>query len=114
MVETILEWGIFDSLGIELQGRSLALTHDLEADVAYSPSCAEVQPQPTLDDRELCGELSLLGPDVKTAVQSFIENVHSKNPIVELGSLREAANNCQMNGFGTDGFSALVVSLSVS
>ena len=110
VVETILEWGIFDSLGFELRGRSLALIHDLEPYIADDPSYAAAQARTILDESESCRELSFVGLNIDAVIESFIENVHTKNPIVEPGFLRESAHNCQLTGFKADGVSALVVS----
>lgn len=113
-VESILEWPIFDNLGFEIQGRSLALVHDLDPDLAYSSPCPPIRTRTRSYDREFYSESALVESDVKVGIQSFLDNVHPKNPIVEPGPLQDAANNCQLNGFGTDGFSALVVSTALS
>jgi hypothetical protein len=66
--------------------------------------------QTLMNEMDPYSESCLMGTDVNGAIERFIENVHSKNPILEIQPLREAANDCHLNGFRKDAMSAMVVS----
>lgn len=83
--------------------------HDLNSDAVYGVSTFMVE-----EGVAILGDGSFMTSDLTKVIQSFLENVHSKNPILEPGLLEEAVRNYQLNGFSTDGMSALVVSTDSS
>jgi hypothetical protein len=52
--------------------------------------------------------------DVSELVERFLANVHTKNPILDAGALKEIVQTITAEGFGWDARSCLVVSTQVS
>ncbi|KAI8715718.1 Zn(2)-C6 fungal-type domain-containing protein [Fusarium sp. LHS14.1] len=112
--EGTLEWPVFEGLGLQLHGRSLALIHQ---DNHQFPSNSGVLP---VDSRGNGQVSSSAGVDIfkdalpsslviESAIKDFLANVHTKNPILDPATLAEAAEDCIKNGIGNSVQAALVL-----
>jgi hypothetical protein len=101
VVESILEWPVFDGLTSLRKGQSLAITDPDEDNYKESPG------DPT-NHRPETGSFGL-DIDIEYAIHMFLQNVHSKNPILDSQVLDEAVCYCSENGFDMSIGSALVV-----
>ncbi|VTT68039.1 unnamed protein product [Fusarium fujikuroi] len=101
VMESILEWPVFESLTSLRKGQSLAITDSDSAGHNPSPgNPAEQNPE----NREVEHDF-----DIEYAIHMFLQNVHSKNPILDSRVLAEAVCRCSANGFDTSRESALVI-----
>lgn len=101
VMESILEWPVFESLTSLRKGQSLAITDSDSTGHNPSPgNPAEQNPE----NREVEHDF-----DIEYAIHMFLQNVHSKNPILDSRVLAEAVCRCSANGFDTSRESALVV-----
>ncbi|RSL48318.1 hypothetical protein CEP51_015648 [Fusarium floridanum] len=112
--ERILEWPVFEGLGLQLHGRSLAMIHQ---DNYQFPSNSGASP---LDSRSHDQVTSSASGDIfkdalpsslviESAIKDFLANVHTKNPILDPATLAEAAEDCIQNGVGNSVQAALVL-----
>jgi hypothetical protein len=101
VVESILEWPVFEGLTSLRKGQSLAIADPDEVNYKESPD----------DPTNHCPETgsSGLDIDIEYAIRMFLQNVHSKNPILDSQVLNEAVCCCSENGFDMSIGSALVV-----
>ncbi|ENH64785.1 hypothetical protein FOC1_g10000922 [Fusarium oxysporum f. sp. cubense race 1] len=100
VMESILEWPVFEDLTSLRKGQSLAIADSDSEDYNVSPG------NPTEQSSEAAG----VGLDIEIdhAIHMFLQNVHSKNPILDSRLLAEAVRCCSENGFDTSKESALV------
>jgi hypothetical protein len=87
-LETVLLWPIFEDCNFGLHSRqSLALRHNDEAQQHdINTEMARVEPgmiEPTLD-----------GNLIHAAMESFLDNVHVKNPILDVQSFKRSIDMC--------------------
>ncbi|RKL42849.1 hypothetical protein BFJ70_g4545 [Fusarium oxysporum] len=101
VMETILEWPVFEDLTSLRKGQSLAIADSDSEDYNVSPG------NPTEQSSEAAGVG--LDIDIDHAIHMFLQNVHSKNPILDSRLLAEAVRYCSENGFDTSKESALVI-----
>ncbi|KLO97498.1 uncharacterized protein LW93_3476 [Fusarium fujikuroi] len=101
VMESILEWPVFESLTSLRKGQSLAIT-DLDS-AGHNPSPGNPTEQ-NPENREVEHDF-----DIEYAIHMFLQNVHSKNPILDSRVLAEAVCRCSANGFDTSRESALVI-----
>lgn len=113
--EGILEWPVFEGLGLQLHGRSLALIHQDNHQFPSNPGTSPI------DSRSHGQVSSSTGVDIfkdalpsslviESAIKDFLANVHTKNPILDPATLAEAAEDCTKHGIGDSVQAALVVS----
>ncbi|KAJ5759005.1 hypothetical protein N7520_006161 [Penicillium odoratum] len=108
VLESILEWPCFSALNLDLKGQSLALKHDLFSQGLSVPSTAESAALITwlqrgeAEDNNFKSETLFL-------CQSFLTNVHSKNPILNQSDFLNDVDHCMKYGFEENGRSSLVV-----
>jgi hypothetical protein len=118
--EDILDWPIFQSKHNREQIERLIFNPALHYDADYTspsskfPRVSATSPQ---DGENLEGPRrrmsSLRGireEDVSELVERFLANVHTKNPILDAGALKEIVQTIAAEGFGWDARSCLVVS----
>ncbi|KAJ3461941.1 hypothetical protein MRS44_010494 [Fusarium solani] len=116
--EGILEWPVFEGLGLQLHGRSLALIHQDNHHFPCNPGASpidsrsqgQVQGSAGVDIFKDALPSSLV---IESAIKDFLANVHTKNPILDPTALAEAAEDCIKNGIG-DSVQAALVSRSFS
>lgn len=117
--EGILEWPVFEGLGLQLHGRSLALIHQDNHHFPCNPGASPV------DSRSQGQVQGSAGVDIfkdalpsslviESAIKDFLANVHTKNPILDPTALAEAAEDCIKNGIGNSVQAALVVGTLLS
>lgn len=117
--EAILEWPVFEGLGLQLHGRSLALIHQ---DNHQFPSNSGASPVDSRSHGQVQGSAGVdIFKDalpgclvIESAIKDFLANVHTKNPILDPTTLAEAAEDCIKNGIGDSVQAALVVSILVT
>lgn len=113
--EGILEWPVFEGLGLQLHGRSLALIHQDSHQFLSNPGASptdlrshgQMQSSAGVDIFKDALPSSLV---IESAIKDFLANVHTKNPILDPTTLAEAAKDCIKNGIGNSVQAALVVS----
>lgn len=102
-VEAILEWPVFEGLDLRLHGRSLALMHEVRSDTAATGSPDEAS-----------NFLHLKPAALHEALDGFLHNVHSKNPVLDPQILAEARSHCvQAGGFDNKPNAALAVGVGL-
>ncbi|WJG35741.1 uncharacterized protein FOBCDRAFT_186363 [Fusarium oxysporum Fo47] len=100
VMESILEWPVFEGLTSLRKSQSLAIADSDSEDYNVSPG------NPTEQDSEAPG--AGLDIYIDHAIRMFLQNVHSKNPILDSRLLAKAVRCCSENGFDTSKESALV------
>ncbi|KAJ5646394.1 hypothetical protein N7490_002766 [Penicillium lividum] len=108
VLESVLEWPGFSALKLDLKGQSLALKHDLSSQGLSVPSTAESAALITwlqggkAEDNDFKSKTLFL-------CQSFLTNVHSKNPILNQSDFLNDVDHCMKYGFEENGRSCLVL-----
>jgi hypothetical protein len=105
--EDLLEWPVFEGMYHRSETETLI----------FNPDLAREQHQQGLDwpvvesnpDRRAASRGGVREEDALMHVQSFIENVHIKNPILKIGHLIRMAKDVTEYGFKWDAPSCLVV-----
>ncbi|OLN97276.1 Positive regulator of purine utilization 6 [Colletotrichum chlorophyti] len=107
-LESRMEEGFNHSECVDLN-RSLAIIHEIELESSPLSASSEGPGEAQTDSDLRTEGDSLVDPEViGSAIESFLQNVHSKNPILEPQSLKDAARECAKNGFSHNVQSALV------
>ena len=115
--EDILDWPVFQSRHNREQIERLIFDPALHSDHDYSspsnrsrfsaPSPAEAREEPR---RRMSSTRGIREEDVSELVERFLNNVHTKNPILDSNALRGIVKSIAGDGFGWDARTCLVVS----
>jgi hypothetical protein len=104
--DTVLQWAIFQ----EKYSQDSLINGLFQAQDDNSPSLRESSKLPISDeDVRFTG---LHPPDderIPHLIDSFLQNVHTKNPILDVESLVKHGRKCAQHGVGWDGLSCLVL-----
>jgi hypothetical protein len=104
--DTVLQWAIFQGK----HSRDSLINGLFQAQDGNSSSLRESSKLPTPDeDVRFTG---LHPPDderIPYLIDSFLQNVHTKNPILDVESLVKHGRKCAQHGVGWDGLSCLVL-----